>query len=113
MGESDYRRFRGEIKFSEILNMRNRHPHFVPRRNKGPAPFLAKHEVVTSAMQPEQVYHNSHTEDNLAQLMRRIEMIKHEKKDEPAKTRVRSEETIQIEKGQTVLSRCLLPTVHL
>ena len=67
--------FRGEIKYNELLQMIDRYPHYVPRRGREPAPFLAKHLIITSSLPPESVYHNRCDEDKIEQLLRRITLI--------------------------------------
>ena len=67
--------FRAEIKYNELLQMIDRYPHFVPRRSREPAPFLAKHVIITSSLSPEQLYHNRSDEDKIEQLLRRIKVI--------------------------------------
>ena len=46
----------------------------LPRRGK-PAPFLAKHVVVTSSQTPAQIYNKRAEEDSLEQLLRRVTVI--------------------------------------
>lgn len=67
--------FRGSISYNELLQMIDRYPHFVPRRGREPAPFLAKHVIITSSLSPGQVYHRRDDEDKIEQLLRRIKVI--------------------------------------
>ena len=66
--------FRGSIPYGELLNLVDKWPHFVPRRGREPAPFLAKKFIVTSSLTPEQVYHNLAASDSLDQLSRRFKV---------------------------------------
>jgi len=63
--------FRAEIKYNELLQMIDKYPHFVPRRGREPAPFLAKHIIITSSLPPQTLYHNRCDEDSIEQLLRR------------------------------------------
>ncbi len=67
--------FRGCIPFGELLQMCDKWPYFVPRRGREPAPFLATEIIITSSMQPRDVYKNIDSADSLAQLYRRIQVI--------------------------------------
>ena len=62
--------FRPEIKYNELLQMIDKYPHFVPRRGREPAPFLAKHIIITSSLAPQVLYHNRCDEDSIEQLLR-------------------------------------------
>lgn len=66
--------FRGQIRYGELLNLVDKWPHSVRRRNKAPMPFTSKLVIVTSSMQPSQIYHNLHAQDSLAQLEDRFEI---------------------------------------
>lgn len=67
--------FRGEIKFGELLTLIDKWPHTLPRRGREPVPFLAKHIIITASRRPEEIYHNLALNDNLEQLLRRINVI--------------------------------------
>lgn len=67
--------FRGEIRYNELLQLIDKWPHTVPRRGREPAPFLAKHIIITSSQTPEQVYNVRAVEDSLKQLLRRIKHV--------------------------------------
>lgn len=67
--------FRGEIPYNELLQMIDRYPHYVKRRSREPAPFLAKHIVITSSLHPEAVYRRRLAEDSIEQLLRRIDLL--------------------------------------
>lgn len=67
--------FRGHIPYNELLQMVDKWPHFVERRGREPAPFLAETVIVTSSLTPEEVYNRRAVEDNIEQLLRRFEVI--------------------------------------
>lgn len=66
--------FRGEIPYNTLLQLLDKWPMTVPRRNKEPMPFTAKRIIITSSLQPHQVYKQREDEDKIAQLLRRIEV---------------------------------------
>lgn len=65
--------FRGQIKFSELLDLADKWPKTVKRRNRQPAPFLAKKLIITSSKPPDEIYVNCI--DSLNQLDRRTTVI--------------------------------------
>lgn len=67
--------FRGQIPYSKLLKLVDRYPHKVARRNREPAPFLAKRVIVTSCAPPEEIYNNLSERDSLAQLHRRFKVV--------------------------------------
>ena len=67
--------FRGEIKYNELLQMVDKWPYHVPRRCREPAPFLAKKVIITSSLEPAQVYHHRVEEDKIDQLLRRFKIF--------------------------------------
>jgi len=67
--------FRGGIAYAELLDLIDKWPKTVKRRNREPVPFLAKHIIITSSLTPEQVYNNLAAEDSLEQLNRRITLV--------------------------------------
>lgn len=67
--------FRGELPYNELLQMIDRYPWFVRRRNRPPMPFISKHVYITSSLPPEKVYNRRDAEDHIAQLLRRIKVI--------------------------------------
>jgi len=73
--------FRGELKYKVLLELIDKWPYNVPRRNRAPTPFLAKRIIVTSAVTPEDIYVNLSERDSLDQLYRRIDLV--ELKDRP------------------------------
>jgi hypothetical protein len=59
-----------------MLQLVDKWPHSVKRRNREPAPFLAKTVIVTSALNIGGVYNGIATQDdNIAQLERRFDEI--------------------------------------
>lgn len=67
--------FRGSIAYGELLQLIDKWPYSVRRRNREPMPFTSKHIIITSSMRPEDVYHNLSEHDKLDQLLRRIVVI--------------------------------------
>lgn len=67
--------FRGHISYNELLQMVDKYPFSVKRRNREPMPFISKTVIITSSLSPEQVYHNRHDEDKLEQLLRRFDVV--------------------------------------
>lgn len=67
--------YRGQIPYSELLNLVDKWPHYVKRRCREPTPFVAKRLIITSSVEPRDVYTNLHAKDQLAQLYRRFEII--------------------------------------
>lgn len=67
--------FRGEITYKQMLELTDKWPMVVKRRNKPPLPFTSKTIIVTSSMPPFMVYKNLAQEDSLDQLMRRFTII--------------------------------------
>lgn len=63
--------FRGDIPLGQLLEMVDRFPYWVSRRGREPAPWLAKHIIITCPHPPEGMY-NSGDDDNIDQLLRRI-----------------------------------------
>lgn len=66
--------FRGEIAYNDLLDLLDKYYTTVNRRGREPAPFLAKHVIITSSLRPELVYNRRNAEDSLEQLLRRIEV---------------------------------------
>ena len=72
--------FRGQIPYGELLDLIDKHPKEVKIKCKEKVPFLAKHIIITSPLHPSAVYNNLQKNDELVQLLRRINIIKHDKK---------------------------------
>lgn len=66
--------FRGEIKYNELLQLVDKWPFMVKRRNREPMPFTSKLVIITSSLHPKQIYHNRNDEDKLEQLLRRFDI---------------------------------------
>ena len=64
--------FRGQIQYSELLDMIDCYPFDVCRRNFGPIPFMAKHIIITSSMQPNAIYKLLAENDSLDQIYRKL-----------------------------------------
>lgn len=72
--------FRGEIPYNELLQLIDKWPHYLKRRNREPMPFISKKIIITSSLPPEKVYRHRDDEDKIEQLLRRIHVIKMEQK---------------------------------
>lgn len=72
-----FNEFRGNqhIPFDYLLKLVDKWPMQVRRRNRAPAPFLAKHIIITCPLHPKEAY-ALHTDgdDSINQLLRRIEI---------------------------------------
>jgi len=66
--------FRGQIKYSDLLELIDKFPCEVRRRNRTPLPFTSKHIIITSVLSPQEVYCNLAQNDSLQQLLRRIKI---------------------------------------
>lgn len=64
----------GTMHFCELLDLVDKWPKTVKRRNREPAPFLAKKLIITSPEHPSQVYFNLSQYDKLDQLYRRFDI---------------------------------------
>lgn len=64
--------FRGNISYSNLLQMIDKYPYELRRRGREPVPFLAKNIIITSSLHPKDIYHNLAEKDSLQQLYRRI-----------------------------------------
>lgn len=72
--------FRGHISYNELLQMVDKYPFSVKRRNREPMPFTSRFVIITSSLPPEKVYHNRNDEDKIEQLLRRFDIIHMDKK---------------------------------
>lgn len=68
--------YRGEIPYNMLLQLIDKWPIKVRRRNREPMPFLSKKIIITSSLKPEEVYRHREDEDKIEQLLRRIKVIK-------------------------------------
>lgn len=67
--------FRGRISYDFMLQLVDKWPVSVKRRGREPIPFISKTVIITSPLRPEEVYHNRCEKDDIAQLLRRFEII--------------------------------------
>lgn len=68
--------FRGQIKFSEMLDLCDKYPKTVKIKGKEPVPFLAKTIIVTSALHPVEIYkYNLDQNDYFEQFERRFKIV--------------------------------------
>lgn len=74
--------FRGGIPYAELLDLCDKWPKTVRRRNREPVPFLATKLIITSSMKPSDVYYNIDCIDSLDQLKRRFKIIEISNGDE-------------------------------
>ena len=74
--------YRGELKYNKLLQLIDKWPMKVSRRNREPTQFLGKHIIITSSLHPRDVYNRRADEDSLAQLYRRCKVVKLESKME-------------------------------
>ena len=75
--------FRGELSYNQLLQIVDKWPFMVKRRNREPMPFMSKHVIITSSLPPEKIYNRRLDEDAIEQLLRRIRVIKLEERTEP------------------------------
>lgn len=69
--------FRGEIPYNELLQIIDKWPYFLRRRNREPMPFTSPIIIITSSMEPAQVYcRQLEKADSIDQLKRRIRVMK-------------------------------------
>lgn len=67
-----FNEFRGQVSFSRLLDLTDKWPTKVKRRNREPVPFLAKRLIVTSVQCPRDVYRNLVTNEPWEQFDRRF-----------------------------------------
>lgn len=65
--------FRGQITFSELLDLLDKWPKTVKQRCRAPVPFLAKKVYITSSKHPDEIYSNCC--DRMDQLYRRCAIV--------------------------------------
>lgn len=73
--------FRGSMSYGYLLQLADKWPINVKRRNREPLPFVSKNVVITSCMPPEDVYKNLSERDSLEQLYRRFDIYEMIDKD--------------------------------
>lgn len=67
--------FRGDIPYGQLLDLLDKWPTTVRRRNGEPIPFVSERVIITSSLPPEDIYHNLAAKDSLAQLLRRCTVV--------------------------------------
>jgi len=87
--------FRGQIPYSELLDLVDKWPKTVKRRCREPMPFLSKKLIITSSLAPEVVYKNLHKKDSLEQLSRRFEIYEIKQRGKTEKYSIGNNETIE------------------
>lgn len=70
-----FNEFRGEIAFSELLDLVDKWPKNVKVRNKESVPFLAKRLIVTSSIDPQDCYSTRLVTESWEQFDRRFNVI--------------------------------------
>lgn len=71
-----FNEFRGQVKYSELLDLVDKYPKDVPIRNNPSIPFMSEILVVTSCSPPEEVYMNKlSSTDSIAQFNRRFKVV--------------------------------------
>lgn len=68
--------FRGELSYNFLLQLVDKFPMNVRRRNREPFPFTSKKVIITSSIPPKKVYARRLEQDHLRQLRRRFKVIK-------------------------------------
>lgn len=68
--------FRGEISYNFLLQLVDKWPVNVKRRNREPMPFISKTVIVTSSLAPDQLFCRRDDEDHIGQLLRRFEILR-------------------------------------
>lgn len=69
-----FNEFRGQVSYECLLDLIDKWPKCVSRRNCEPRPFVARRVIITSSKTPQEVYAHVEECDSLAQLLRRIEV---------------------------------------
>ena len=68
--------FRGEITYNQLLQIIDKWPYQLRRRNQQPRQLTASTVIITSSLPPSRIYHNRQDEDSLKQLYRRCKIYK-------------------------------------
>lgn len=71
--------FRGQLKFSLLLELCDKFPLSLKRRNREPVPFIGTEVRITSCSHPKNIY-NTDEDDKIDQLLRRFSIVKMEQK---------------------------------
>lgn len=67
--------FRDGISYDEMLQLVDKWPYSVRRRNREPMPFTSEKVIVTSVLKPEECFKELDQNDSIDQLLRRFEVI--------------------------------------
>ena len=70
-----FNEFRGQIKYSELLDLCDKYPKAVPIRGAESIPFISKKIIINSAEPPQEVFSNLSKYDKLEQLKRRFSIV--------------------------------------
>ena len=62
---------RGELRYNQLMTLVDKWPRTVRRRNREPAPFLAKEVRISSSRHPGEIYYN---EESLDEFLRRFDI---------------------------------------
>lgn len=76
--------FRGEIKFSRLLELCDKWPTYVRRRGRAPLPFISETIIITSCSPPEEIFKNIEDDDRFDQFYRRFEIKRLDQWDQKA-----------------------------
>lgn len=74
--------FRGQISFSDMLQLCDKWPYSVPRRGTSPVPFVSKVVIITSDKPPIDIYREQES-DQILQLYRRFSIWHVTNQDDP------------------------------
>lgn len=67
--------FRGWIPYDTLLQLTDKWPMSVKRRNREPIPFTSEKIIITSSLKPQEVYNKREENDHIEQLLRRYVII--------------------------------------
>lgn len=71
-----FNEFRGQIPYSQLLELTDKWPTKVSRRGREPMPWVATDIIISSPMPPNKVYcRQDEKTDSIEQLLRRIEVV--------------------------------------
>lgn len=68
--------YRGEIPYNTLLQLIDKWPMKVRRRNMEPTPFISEKIIITSSLNPSEIYRHREDEDKIEQLLRRVKVHK-------------------------------------
>jgi len=66
---------KGAIPYQEMLQLCDKFPFYLPRRNREPVPFIAKKILVSCSLHPRTLYAGAYVRDECAELLRRITIV--------------------------------------